>query len=445
MLGRWTLALVMGAMCFACDGGGSDDAGARDSGDRQDSGGGGTDSGTPRDSGTPTDSATPDDAGGGCGSLTLPPLTTEDVAPGFSWSDPVALAQPAGSTDLYIVDQGGEIRIVRDGSVLPTAFLDLRARVDFEDFGGRNSERGLLGLAFHPDYASNGRFFVYYTATEGGRLRNILAEYHHTSGDTADTGEVARLIDIRDPESNHNGGQIAFGPDGFLYVAIGDGGGGGDVHGTRGNGQNLDVLLGKILRLDVENAAGDYAVDGNPFGPGTEPAGLPQIWAYGLRNPWRFSFDRMTGDLWIGDVGQGDWEEVDFQPASSTGGENYGWAAYEGTHEFRTSILPLATPHHPPVLEYNHSGGGGSVIGGQAIIGGYVYRGAAIPELRGWYFFGDYVGSPVAVMRLCDGAPAGVQRVSSLSGATGSLLSFGQDNEGELYMLGDEVVRIVSP
>ncbi|MCZ7682590.1 MAG: PQQ-dependent sugar dehydrogenase [Sandaracinaceae bacterium] len=208
------------------------------------------------------------------------------------------------------------------------------------------------------------------------------------------------------------------------------------------------MLFGKILRLDVDNVGGGYAADGNPFGPATSPSGLPQIWAYGLRNPWRFSFDRTTGDLWIGDVGQGDWEEIDFQPASSTGGENYGWAAYEGTSVFRSSLLGNATNHTPPVLEYDHAGAEG-VIHGYAVTGGYVYRGSAVPALRGWYLFGDYIGlgggTPVAALRYCDGGVASAQQVPGLSGVLDELTSFGEDNAGELYMLGDRVVRIVAP
>ncbi len=363
----------------------------------------------------------------------FPALTVVDVAPGASWTAPVFLTQPPGESEaLYVVEQSGLIRVVRPAGV--STFLDLTSRVDFAQHGGIPSERGLLGLAFHPQYATNGRFFVYYTATVGaGDLRNIVAEYHRDMGNT----EVRRLVDAADPDTNHNGGMIAFGPDGRLYVGIGDGGGANDEYN---NGQNTNTLFGSLLRLDVDNTAGDYAAAGNPFAAG---GGLPQIWSYGLRNPWRFSFDRLTGDLFLGDVGQDAFEEIDFQPASSTGGENYGWPAYEGFERLREDVAAPAN-HTPPILVYAHNGDAGDVITGfvGAAIGGYVYRGS-IAALRGWYFFSDAYNEQIAAFRYCNGQVVGARVVSDISGVVAPLFSFGEDQAGELYILGGGVVRIV--
>jgi glucose/arabinose dehydrogenase len=240
---------------------------------------------------------------------------------------------------------------------------------------------------------------------------------------------------------------LAFGADGFLYVGTGDEGGGCDNHGPDGNGQNTNVLFGKILRLDVDNTAGDFAAAGNPFEGG---GGLPQIWAYGLRNPWRFSFDRRTGDLYIGDVGQNTWEEIDIQPASSTGGENYGWRAYEG---FETSAasscndsLAGMITHTEPVLAVEHGSGSELLRGACSISGGYVYNGTAIPGLRGVYFFGDYCSNDIGAFRWCEGEVMGAMRADDLGGVGDGLASFGEDNAGELYVVfveSEEVFKIV--
>lgn len=385
------------------------------------------DSGPRPDTGPQPDSGLPPDL---CDDLTFPTLATEEVAPGTRFENPVFLTQPAGVDGLFIVEQVGRIRVVRGGGV--ETFLDLTGRIGF---GG---ERGLLGLAFHPDYADNGRFFIYYTPNDA--MQNVVAEYAAPSDRfVADPTEVARLMVINDPENNHNGGMIAFGPDGHLYVGTGDGGGGGDRHGPTGNGLNLDTLMGKILRLDVD-AAPSYAAAGNPFEGG---GGLAQIWAYGLRNPWRFSFDRATGDLYIGDVGQNEWEEIDFQPASSAGGENYGWRAYEGTTVFNADNLDLVPEHAEPVFEYAHDGG--APIGGCSVTGGYVYRGSAIPDLQGWYLYGDYCNNERAAFKVCDGEAVGAQLATGLGGGLSNITSFGEDANGELYMLGSSVVRIVAP
>jgi glucose/arabinose dehydrogenase len=404
---------------------------------------------TARADGGRTDGGPRDAGSQACGSLTLPALTYEDVLTGSGWEAyyPVGLVQPPGETeDLYVLSQDGRIVIVRDGAIAGT-FLDLTSTVDF---GSQGDERGLLGLAFHPDYQANGRFFVYYTSNEAGQLRNVLAEYTRSGNpDVANDTEVTRLIDLEDPQPNHNGGGIVFGPDGFLYVGIGDGGGAGDQHGDNGNGQDLDSAFGKLHRLDVDAAASDYVASGNPFASGS----VPTIWAYGLRNPWRFSFDRANGDLYLGDVGESQWEEINLQPASSSGGENYGWARFEGFDVFRADvqILPTGTTPVEPVLAYDHAGEQG-ITPGLAVTGGYVYRGTDIPELQGWYLFGDYLGdpadgndTPVAAFRYCEGGVAGVQLVPVLTGLLSSLASFGEDNAGELYLVGSSVVKITRP
>jgi glucose/arabinose dehydrogenase len=284
------------------------------------------DTGAPMDSMTPSDSSPPVDTAvvdtgppPPCAPPVLPPLATEEVAADGSFDSPLFVTQAPGNTDtLWVVERGGRIRLVRDDSIVGT-FLDIGDRITA---GG---EQGLLGLAFHPDYATNGRFFVYYTSN--GMRTDVVAEYG-VSGDpdVANDAEVRRLIAAPDGEGNHNGGTIAFGPDGFLYVGMGDEGGGCDEHGDPGNGQSLDTLMGKLHRLDVDNVAGDFAAAGNPFEGG---GGLPQIWAYGLRNPWRFSIDAPSGDIYIGDVGQNQIEEVNIQPGTSTGAENYGWRFFE--------------------------------------------------------------------------------------------------------------------
>ncbi len=445
MLGRRRWALLLGgALALGCDGTAPPPDGGtlQDGGGQQGDGGPGTDAGRDagRDGGTPgTDSGPPTDAGGGCGSLTLPALALEEVAPG-SWDSayPVAFAQPPGSSDLYVANQRGDIVIVRDGSPLPTPFLDLGTTgLNRVGFPSRDSERGLLGLAFHPDYESNGRFFVYYTTRTP--LRNVVAEYTRSAvAEVANTTET-RLIDVPDRANNHNGGGLAFGPDGFLYVAMGDEGVRDD---TYDNAQDLSSAFGKLHRLDVDNGP-TFAAAGNPF---TGAGQVPTIWAYGLRNPFRFSFDRATGDLWIGDVGQDAWEEIDFQPASSIGGENYGWPALEGTHRntARTDV-PVPASHVEPVFEYPHFGS--EIVTGFvcAVTGGYVYRGTAIPGLQGWYIFADYCARSVVAFRYCDGSVMGAQRIASLSSGVNGLVSFGEDNDGELYVIDERVARIVSP
>jgi glucose/arabinose dehydrogenase len=334
---------------------------------------------------------------------------------------PVSITH-AGDHRLFITLQVGQV-VIHDGTrVLPTPFLDIRALVQA---GG---ERGLLSVAFHPDYAQNGFFFVNYTDTRGD---TVVARYRVSATDPnrADPNSARQILFIDQPYPNHNGGQLQFGPDGYLYIGMGDGGASGDPDNRA---QNRAVLLGKMLRIDVDSG-NPYAIPpSNPFANG---GALPEIWALGLRNPWRFTFDRATGDLWIADVGQGQWEEVNFQPASSIGGENYGWDVLEGTHCFG-AVGCTRTGMVDPVIEYNH------VDRACSVTGGYVYRGARSPRLHGLYFYGDYCNGKIwAARRNASGA-----WVSQQLADTEYLVStFGEDANGEMYVADHEgaVYRIV--
>jgi glucose/arabinose dehydrogenase len=358
------------------------------------------------------------------GALTL---RLEPFAEGVS--SPVFVTHAGdGSGLLYAVERGGTIRIVEpDGSVRPDPFLDITARVTS---GG---EQGLLGLAFHPAYPDDGRFYVMYTAAGDGA--NTVSEFTAT-GAAADPASERVLLSIPDFASNHNGGMVAFGPDGYLYIGTGDGGGGGD---PEENGQDPFALLGKILRIDIEVTGSDgapYAIPAdNPFGDGARAA--PEVWALGMRNPWRFSFDRETGDIWIGDVGQGRWEEIDAEPAGA-GGRNYGWDIMEGPDCFEeegcdTAGLTL------PVAAYTHDEGGCTVIGG------YVYRGDSYPDVEGTYLYGDYCSGLVwgldAAAAMATGTAQPVQFLEE--GMT--LSAFGEDEAGELYAvdLAGRILRLI--
>ena len=319
---------------------------------------------------------------------------------------PVAMAARPGDQAVYVAEQTGAVRALRDGKVDPTPVVDISAQVTA---GG---EQGLLGLAFSPD----GRFlYLDFTDTAGdSRVVELTMR-----GRQADPGSLRLLLRVDDPFANHNGGQLAFGPDRLLYIAFGDGGGGGD---PLGSGQSLDTLLGKILRIDPRPAVGrPYRVPAdNPFvGRG---GARPEIWSYGLRNPWRFSFDPATGDMWIGDVGQNAWEEVDHEPAGS-GGRNYGWNRREGRHDFEGERPAGAVE---PVIEYGREGGACTVIGGS------VYWGRRIPGLRGAYLYGDYCAGWVRAARVRGGRVA-EQRDLGLS--VPGLTSFGVDPAGELYAM----------
>jgi glucose/arabinose dehydrogenase len=363
----------------------------------------------------------------------LPPLTSislEEVAIGLT--DPIGVTNPGdGSGRLIVNERGGMIRVLApDVSLRATDFVDLSDRIEA---GG---EQGLLGVAFHPDFAANGRLFVHYSHRGDGAtvISELTASADHSSASAA---SERIIFTLSQPFANHNGGEIAFGPDGYLYIGLGDGGSGGDPFG---NGQNRQVLLGKILRIDVDASPApgkQYAIpDDNPYAPGgVEPgAGLPEIWAYGLRNPWRFSFDRSTGDLYIGDVGQNAWEEVDRQPASSGGGENYGWNIYEATH---CSAACDSTRVVLPIAEYGHGEGACSITGG------YVYRGTRQPAMVGTYLFSDYCTGTIWTL-----PPAGSLAPVTLAASGLQVSSFGEGEDGEIYLVdlsGGGLYRVVAP
>ena len=322
-----------------------------------------------------------------------------------------------GSGRLFVVEQPGRIRVIKGGRLLARPFLDIRSLVT------AGSERGLLSVAFHPDFATNGVFVVDYTRSYGHVGDTVIARYHAAPGsDVADARSGQTLLTIYQPQANHNGGLVKFGPDGHLYVGMGDGGGGGDTgagHAPQGNGQSLSTLLGKILRIDV-GATGPYTIPADNPKPG---GGRPEIWAYGLRNPWRFSFDAATHDLYIADVGQNSWEEVDFQAAASRGGENYGWPVFEATHRYRAGAR--LTGDVKPVAEYSHAGGNCSVTGG------YVYRGQRVPSMYGFYVFADYCSGVVRTLVRFEGH----WRMSTLIDTVFQVSSLGEDDAGELYLV----------
>ena len=358
---------------------------------------------------------------------TAPPATTDSlrlvpvVTSGLS--SPVYLTAPTGDTArLFVVEQSGQIRIVQHGQLLPAAFLDIHTRLVS---GG---EQGLLSVAFHPNYATNGYFYVNYTDLNGDTR---VERYTVSAADSnlADTATHKLIIFIPQPYTNHNGGLVMFGADGMFYIGMGDGGSGGD---PQNRAQSPDSLLGKLLRIDVD--AGDpYAIPaGNPF---ATSGGAKEIWALGLRNPWRFAFDRSAGLLYIGDVGQGAWEEVDVQPASQ-GGLNYGWRIMEGAHCYNPANCSSAGLVLPAV-EYDHSNGQ------CAIIGGFVYRGTRFPALAGQYFYADLCAGWVRSFSYAGGGVTG-QTSWNLDVSPGTPLSFGEDARGELYLLtgGGDVYRI---
>jgi glucose/arabinose dehydrogenase len=368
-------------------------------------------------------------------------ITTVRVAEGLPYALHVA-APPGDVRRLVVVRQNGIIRLVKDGALEPTPFLDIRDRIQFLDCLC-GEEQGLLGLAFHPDYASNGRVFVNYS--ELGSGDTVIARYERLpSGDALDPDSEVRLFTIAQPDAYHNGGGIQFGPDGYLWIGMGDGNGipGGDL---AGNAQDDATPLGKMLRVDV-NADSPPFWTAPPDNPSPNAAGLRRlIWSKGFRNPWRFSFDRETGDLYIGDVGQGEIEELDFQPAASTGGENYGWNFYEGSSCF-SPPCPSASQFVAPVHEYAHEpGDGGSVTGG------YVYRGCSLPDLHGTYFYADWVTGRISSFEIASGtAVSHVDRTAELQPAdgsgTGSVSSFGEDARGEIYLtdyFDGDVLKIV--
>jgi glucose/arabinose dehydrogenase len=340
------------------------------------------------------------------------------LVPVASVEQPLALAVRPSDPSLYVAEKTGRVVAIRDGVVDPTPVLDLSDEVSL------GAEQGLLGLAFSPD----GSFlYVDFTDLHG----DTHVEEFTMLGDRADVATRRRVLFVRQPFSNHNGGNLVFGPDDMLYVGLGDGGSGGD---PLGNGQSLSTLLGKILRIDPR-AGRPYAIPpDNPFLG--RPDVRPEIWALGLRNPWRFSFDGRNGDLWIGDVGQSSWEEIDVQPAGSAGGLDFGWNLMEGDHPY-AGASPT-TDLVPPIYEYSHA------AGACAVTGGYVYRGRSIPALTGAYVFGDFCLGRLEALRV---GPGGTVQHWLLGPVLPNLASFGEDDRGELYALSltDGVFRLAPP
>lgn len=345
-------------------------------------------------------------------------IELEEYATGFL--SPVDITN-AGDDRLFVVERSGRIKIIDENAiVLPTPFLDIDNLV--ANASGQ-SERGLLGLAFHPDYINNGYFFVNYTNNSG---ETVIARYERDATDpnAADPNSAMIFMTIDQPYTNHNGGCIKFGPDGYLYIGMGDGGSSNDPGQY---GQNTQSLLGKMLRIDIDNGSPYSIPSDNPFV--NDANVLDEIWAIGLRNPWRFSFDRETGDLWIADVGQNAWEEIDFQPANSPGGENYGWRCYEGNHlngNVNTSNCGSASDYVAPIYEVQHNGFSGPC----SVTGGFVYRGEDYPGLEGIYIFADYCTGEFFTVAPDGGGGWVGQEVADFNY---DISSFGEDVDGELY------------
>ena len=345
-------------------------------------------------------------------------------------ASPLAVVNAGDGTGrLFVAEQGGQIRIVRDGRLVAQPYLDIADRITS---GG---ERGLLGVAFHPRYPDDPRVFVNYTDRNGDTQVSSF-RVDPANPDRADPATERQILFVAQPFANHNGGAVVFGPDGFLYISLGDGGSGGD---PQGNGQSLKTLLGKIVRIDIDQETDDRAYEippGNPYAGGAD-AGLAEIWLTGLRNPWRMSFDRADGDLWIGDVGQGDWEEIDVQRAGAPGGTNFGWNRMEGNHCFSPRVACEDPSLALPRAEYGHDQG-------CTVVGGGVARGPGQPLLTGGYFFADYCTGRVWAIAAAVEDP----QTPTLVAETGRNPSaFGEDEAGELYVVdisGGALLRVTA-
>lgn len=361
------------------------------------------------------------------------------------------LAQPVYVTSagddsgrLFVVEREGKIRVIKNSTTVITPFLDISSIVESASYG----ERGLLSMAFDSNYKTNGTFYVYYTTQASGHFGDIVIARYQVATPAADTANVltvTNILTIAHPDVNHNGGQLQFGPnDDYLYIGTGDGGGGDDQHGAIGNGQNLNALLGKMLRINVRGAPTYTIPASNPF---TQTAGAKQeIWAYGLRNPWRFSFDRVTGDMYMGDVGQNCWEEINYQSGSSQGGENYGWRLMEGFHYFDHGSSgdcnrPLVPPGTlitviRPITNYDHGQG-------NAVVGGYVYRGLQFPCLSGIYFYSDEDSGRIWSAQLISPTWSIAENLNPPY----NISTFGEDQNGGLYVAdygGGAIHKLVS-
>ena len=333
---------------------------------------------------------------------------------GEDFHNPVYVTSPPGDSRLFVVEQAGRIRVMKNGHTLPVPFLDIASSVSS---GG---ERGMLSMAFHPEYRTNGWFFVNYTDRNGDT--HIERFKVSSNPDVADARSARLILKVDQPYSNHNGGLVMFGPDGMLYIGMGDGGSGGDPHG---NGQNPRALLGKMLRINVSRAEPYTIPVGNPFANGV--SGAPEVWATGMRNPWRFAFDRVAGMLYIADVGQDRTEEVDVVPANRPG-VNYGWNIMEGKRCYRTAGCNREGLEMPAVA-YDHGSGVCSVIGG------YVYRGRRIPQIVGTYFYSDYCTGWLRSFRYENGSAIDLR--SWTMEDIGNVVSFGEDSAGELYIVAE--------
>lgn len=390
--------------------------------------------------------------------ISWPSISLQPYASGFSAPVYITNAKD-GSGRVFIVEQSGRIRVILNGQVQSSVFLDISDRVL------NSGEEGLLGLAFPPGFTAKKYFYVYYT---GKDQNNRVARFHLGPDGNGNAASEESILLIKHPNyTNHNGGQLFFGPDGYLYIGTGDGGGGGDPNG---NAQNLSALLGKILRIDTERSAQNpnpalinqnnlylpfivnnainppappYQIP--PTNPFINKAGArPEIWAYGLRNPWRFSFDSQTGNLYIADVGQNLYEEIDFQPAASPGGLNYGWNIMEGAHCYNTTSC-ITDGLTLPIWEYPH---GANDANGCAVIGGYVYRGKTYPSMQGIYFYGDYCSGNIWGLVNSGGTWQGTPPGQPLIKAPFQLSSFGLDESGELYVAdttNGKIYRVTSP
>ncbi len=372
-------------------------------------------------------------------------LGLEPVASGFEdgFDEPVFVTSPPGDPRLFVVSKHGAISIVENGRVLDTPFLAINDRVASD-----SGERGLLGLAFHPQFAENHRFFLFYTADDSNFSSppDRLSEFRVMEGnpDVADPESERHVLTVPDDEPNHNGGMIAFGRDGYLYIGLGDGGGGGDSgtaqHPPQGNGQDKTTLLGDMLRIDV-NGAEPYTIPSdNPYATSTacgdagrqETGECAEIFLSGVRNPWRWSFDRDNGDLYIGDVGQGRWEEVDVLPAGQQSAANLGWRIMEGNECFQAATCDDSGLTRP-VAVYQNPGG----ETGAAVVGGYVYRGSCYPDIEGWYFYGDFPTHRMWTFAYAGAATEEREVTTEIDpdGVVSGLSSFGEDASGELYVV----------
>jgi glucose/arabinose dehydrogenase len=393
------------------------------------------------------------------------------VASGLTQPDLVS-APPGDSSRIFVVERAGRIKIHKHGQAAATlvTFLDISSKTN----SGTDSELGLLGLAFDPDYATTRAFWVYYTESVSFQIYSVVARYTASTvnPDVADSASEVRVLRFAQPETNHKAGTLTFASDGFLYVFTGDGGGGGDAHGACGNAQNRSVLLGKILRIDVRGvdpgstlpdcglAGATYRVPAtNPFRDGPSIGSCDEIWAYGLRNPWRSSFDALTGDLYVADVGENCWEEVNWVAGTSAGGENYGWRQMEGQNCYNPNQTSTCAPagatcggspacNDPsltlPVVVFPHATE-------CAVTGGFAYRGCRMPNFRGAYFYGDYCSGFVKTIRMSGGFASSPQDVTGQVDPGGTLhfnfSSFGVDAQGEIYTVGlnGSVRKVVPP